>query len=195
MKTRTVLRIASVIGLAVTILYFIYLFKMGLLTDQVKMEEYLDKLGVKGVIVFIIIQTIQVIIPVIPGGISCVVGVAVFGVVKGLIYNYIGICTGSLIIFYISRKFGRPILEKLFKEKTIEKYDRWLKKGHKETIMFALLIASPIAPDDFLCYLAGTTNIKFKHYAAIILLLKPFPIAIYSLGMNTILQVVLRYVG
>lgn len=195
MNVKKGLKIISIIGLIITLVYMGYLWKAGILTDQSKMSEYLNKLGTVGVVVFILIQIIQVIIPIIPGGISCVVGVAVFGTVKGLIYNYIGISTGSLIIFFIARKWGKKLLYKLFDEKKIDKYNGWLQKGNKTTIIFALLIASPIAPDDFLCYWAGTTNMKFKHYMSIILLLKPMPIAIYSLGLNVILQMVLRYVG
>lgn len=194
-SVKKIINVVSVIGLLATVLYMVYLWKQGILTDQGKMDNYISGLGPTGVIVFIIIQIIQVIIPIIPGGISCVVGISLFGVIRGLIYNYIGICIGSVAVFFIARTWGRPVMEKLFDKKKIEKYEKWLQKGNKLTIIFALLILSPVAPDDFLCYLAGTTNMKVKHYIAIILLGKPLPIAIYSLGLNAVLQMAINYIG
>ena len=110
MNTKRIINIISIIGLAATIFYMFWLWKEGILTDEVKMNEYISGLGAGGVIVFIIIQIIQVIIPIIPGGISCVVGISLFGIVRGLIYNYIGICIGSVIVFFIARRWGRPLV-------------------------------------------------------------------------------------
>lgn len=194
-SVKKIINIISVIGFFATVLYMAYLWQQGILTDQAKMDEYISGLGLAGVIVFIIIQIIQVVIPIIPGGISCVVGISLFGIIRGLIYNYIGICIGSIIVFFIARIWGRPIIEKMFDKKKIDKYEKWLQKGNKLTIIFALLILSPVAPDDFLCYFAGTTKMKVKHYIAIILLGKPLPIAIYSLGLNAILQMVINFIG
>ena len=39
--------------------------------------------------------------------------------------------------------------------------------------------------DDFLCYLAGTTKMTWKQFTAVIVLGKPFSIALYSLGLTT----------
>ena len=195
MNVKKIINIVSVAGLAATVFYMIYLWQSGILTNQEKMDAYISGLGPAGMIVFVIIQIIQVVIPIIPGGISCVVGISLFGIIRGLIYNYIGICIGSIIVFFIARTWGRPLLEKLFDERKIRKYENWLNKGNKLTLIFALLILSPVAPDDILCYLAGTTNMKFKHYAAIILLGKPFPIFVYSIGLHAILKAVLSYAG
>ena len=37
----------------------------------------------------------------------------------------------------------------------------------------------------FLCYLAGTTKMTWKQFTAVIVLGKPFSIALYSLGLTT----------
>jgi len=47
-----------------------------------------------------------------------------------------------------------------------------------------------VAPDDFLCYLAGTTNMTWKQFVTVIFLGKPFSIALYSLGLTTLFQVI-----
>ena len=43
----------------------------------------------------------------------------------------------------------------------------------------------PGGTDDFLCYLAGTTKMTWKQFTAVIVLGKPFSIALYSLGLTT----------
>ena len=138
-----------------------------------------------GMLVFILIQVVQVIIPILPGGVSCLGGVIFFGPWLGFLYNYIGICIGSIAVFGISKTIGRPVLYKMFSEKMIEKYDGWTQKDGKFLKLFALAIFFPVAPDDFLCYLAGTTKMTWKQFTAVIVLGKPFSIALYSLGLTT----------
>ena len=123
---------------------------------------------------------------ILPGGLGCLAGVILFGVWKGFWYNYIGICAGSMAAFAIARACGRPLLESVFPAKMIEKYDRWM--GSRFAKWFAFLIFIPVAPDDYLCFLAGTTRIGWRLYAAIILLCKPASIALYSLGLTVVAQ-------
>ena len=125
---------------------------------------------------------------ILPGGLGCLAGVILFGVWKGFWYNYIGICAGSMAAFAIARACGRPLLESVFPAKMIEKYDRWMGSGSRFAKWFAFLIFIPVAPDDYLCFLAGTTRIGWRLYAAIILLCKPASIALYSLGLTVVAQ-------
>ena len=97
---------------------------------------------------------------------------------------------GSCIAFGIARSLGRPVLYKMFSEKMIEKYLTWTEQKGRFLKLFALAIFLPVAPDDFLCYLAGTTNMTWKQFVAVIFLGKPFSIALYSLGLTTLFQVI-----
>ena len=144
------------------------------------MKLFLEKSGYFAPILFVIIQIVQVVIPIIPGGISQGVGVLIFGPLWGFIYNYVGIVWGSIIVFFISRKYGMPLIKKMFRKELIDKYIGWINNGKKFEIFFAIAIFLPVAPDDFLCYLAGVTDISIKKYISIILLLKPFTISTYS---------------
>ena len=146
----------------------------------------------KPLFLFVIIQIVQVIIPLIPGGVSQGVGVLVFGPVMGFVYNYVGIVIGSIIVFFIARKYGMPLIQKLFKKQLIDRYIGWLNKGKKYEKFFAVAILLPVAPDDFLCYLAGVTDIDVKKYIAIIVFLKPFTILAYSFGLVFISKMLLK---
>ena len=61
--------------------------------------------------------------------------------------------------------------------------------------LFALAIFLPVAPDDFLCYLAGTTEMTLPRFTAIILLGKPAAIALYSLGLAAVFTKVTALLG
>lgn len=95
----------------------IYGIKEKIFTSSEALKLFLERVGGLGPIIFIIIQIVQVIIPVIPGGISTAVGVLVFGPVYGFIYNYICVIIGSIIVFIISKKYGMKVIKKYLKNK------------------------------------------------------------------------------
>ena len=180
------LRIFSVISFVGCVIVAIWGMTQGLFSSQQTMEHMLSGLGVFGPLLFILLQIVQVVIPILPGGISCLMGVVLFGAWKGFAYNYIGICIGSFVAFGLSKSCGRPLLIKLFGQKLLDQYDGWTKEKERFDRFFALAIFLPVAPDDFLCYLAGTTTMLWRRFIIVILLGKPFAIAAYSLLLNTI---------
>lgn len=187
---RIIMNICTIVGTVLMCIFLYYAIKTQIFVSEDKMAIFLNKCGIFAPLIFIIIQIVQVIIPLIPGGISTGVGVLIFGAIEGFIYNYIGIVIGSIIVFFIARKYGIPLIRKLFKKEIIDKYIGWLNKGKKFEKFFALAILAPVAPDDFLCYLAGVTDISVKKYLAIIILLKPVTISVYSIGLAYITKLI-----
>ena len=188
---RTVFQAVSLFGLLLCVAAGIWAWRAGLLTSQERMQAFVASCGAAGGLLFVAFQAVQVVVPILPGGLGCLAGVVLFGPWYGFVYNYLGICAGSLAAFAISRSCGRPLLYRMFPRKMIEKYDRWTGEKHRFARWFALLIFLPVAPDDYLCFLAGTTEISWRTYTAIILLCKPFSIALYSLGLTVLFQQVL----
>lgn len=188
MKTvslQNILRVTSLMGLAGCILFAVWGFRNGIFTSGQRLEETAAGFGVMAPVLFVLFQAVQVVIPVLPGGVSCLAGVLLFGAVKGFLYNYIGICIGSILAFSLAKSCGRPLLPKLFGQKLIQKYDSWTGDHKRFDRLFALAIFLPVAPDDFLCYLAGTTMMTWRKFIAVILLGKPLAILMYSLLLNT----------
>lgn len=143
---------------------------------------------------FVGIQVVQVVFPIIPGGLTCIAGVLLFGPVWGFVYNYVGICIGSCINFSLAKQYGRPFVERSVSEKVWGKYIKWL-DSPKFDLYFALAIFFPVAPDDFLCLLAGLTPMKFRRFVAIILLGKPLALLAYSWGLATALSWLAQFLG
>lgn len=183
---KTVLRAVSLAGFIACVLVAIWGWRTGVLTSQERLQAMVASLGMAGALLFTVFQAVQVVVPILPGGLGCLAGVLLFGPVWGFTYNYVGICLGSLLAFGVARNCGKPLLSLLFSEKTIQKYSRWTEERDRFARLFALAIFLPVAPDDFLCYLAGTTEMTWRRYTAIILLGKPFAIALYSLGLTVV---------
>lgn len=194
-KFKRIINIISIVGTIMVCIFFYFALKEQIFTSEEKMQLLLKKSGYFAPVIFVIIQIVQVVIPIIPGGISQGVGVLIFGPWWGFVYNYVGIVLGSIIAFLIARKYGMPLINKMFKKELVDKYIGWLNKGKKFEVFFALAIFLPVAPDDFLCYFAGVTDISVKKFVAIIILLKPFTISAYSIILVSASNVLLKLFG
>ena len=182
---------AAALGFLLCAALGVWMWKKGLLTDPQALQLWVKGLGWWAPAAFVTFQAVQVVIPVLPGGLGCLVGVVLFGPWWGFVYNYIGICAGSLAAFGVARQCGRPLLTRMFSPKLLQKYRHWTGEGSHFTQWFALAIFLPVAPDDFLCYLAGTTAMSWGIFTLIILVCKPFAIALYSTGLNVAMHALL----
>ena len=156
-------------------------YKRGLFDSIESFRTYVLSFGPWAFLVFFIANIIQVVVPGVPGGVILAFGVIAFGSFKGFIYNYLSICVGSIIAFMISRTFGQSLILKIFGEDTFNKYKDKIKEDSYEKF-FAIAILLPAAPDDFLCYLTGLSDISLKKFAKIIFLCKPPSIFLYSMA-------------
>ena len=172
--------IAVLVLVILTVLGYIG-YKKGLFNSIDTFREFILSFGVWANIIFMLVQVTQIVVPIIPGGLTTVFGVVIFGPFWGFIYNYISICVGSMLVFFISRTFGKSVILNFFGEETFDKYKHRIKDKTYEKF-FAWAILLPVAPDDFLCYLTGLSDMSFKKYAIIILLCKPPSIFLYSMG-------------
>ena len=96
-QSRKLLNIISLMGIAVTISLSIYFYRLGVFDDMNSLQQLVGQSPIAGPLIFVLIQIIQVVIPIIPGGISLAAGVLIFGPYWGFVYNYVGIVIGSLI--------------------------------------------------------------------------------------------------
>lgn len=145
------------------------------------LRAYLESYGGWGPMILTLIQALQVVLPVLPGFLGCIVGAAMFGAAVGFWINYIGISVGSLIAYWLARRFGVGLVQKMV---PMEKYDgwvRWVNSKKSYTLVLFLAILLPLAPDDFLCYFSGLTAMSARKFTWIILLGKPWCILFYSL--------------
>lgn len=181
--SRRMMNIISIVGIGFSVALTIYFYQMGVFKDVNALRGLVGDSFILGPMIFILIQIIQVVVPIIPGGISCAAGVLIFGPAMGFIYNYVGIAIGSIIIFLLGREYGRPFIVSMVGDNTYDKYAGWLDNEKRFEKLFALAILFPIAPDDALCLMAGLTKISLKKFSLIIIFAKPVSIFLYSLAL------------
>lgn len=179
--------LGSALLFAVCVAVAIWLWRMGAFRSVETLQAVVDETGGSAAVLFIALQAAQVVVPFLPGGVSCLAGVVLFGAWKGFFYNYIGIVIGSLLAFAMARNLGKPLLQKLFSKKLHDKYEKWTHESKKFNRFFAIAIFLPGLPDDFLCFLAGTTGMSWRKFTAITLMGRPPVIALYSLGLGAVL--------
>ncbi len=164
----------KIIGLFITalilalIVYFVYKIGFSTLSNQEALTEYIRQYGIYAPLVFFAIQFLQVILAPIPGNITGLVGGAVFGIWWGFALNAIAVFLGSLLMFWLGRKYGKKITHHFIGKEQLEKYESKLSGKTGKGVLFGLFLV-PFAPDDVLCLIAGLTNIGFRTFILILL--------------------------
>lgn len=188
-KTAVYLNICTLLGMFAMAWFIWYGIRNRIFVSEEALRLFLNRFGLAAPFFFVLIQIVQVVIPILPGAVGCLGGVLIFGPFWGFVYNYVGISLGSILAFLLSRKYGRPFVRGMVGEKNYDRYIGWLDKGKGFDKAFAAAIFFPVAPDDLLCYIAGLTEMSLKKFAAIIILGKPASIFLYSLGLAGIMEV------
>lgn len=157
---------ASIFGLLALalVLYLVWDFSFAgplasALSNKEKIISAVQSSGIFAPMIYILVQIIQTVVAPIPGQIASGVGGFLFGW-WGVLWTIIGSGIGFWIVFSISRRFGRPFVEKVVKKELLDKFD-FVSGRHASTILF-LIFLIPGLPDDAVCYIAGLTDVPIK---------------------------------
>ncbi len=133
-----------------------------------RLKEYLERAGAWMPVSYVLLQFLQVVILPIPSIVSTVAGVALFGAFRTTVYSLIGILAGSILAFWISRKWGNRAVSWTVGEETLQKWQKKLKG--KDNLFLTLMFVLPLFPDDILCFLAGLSSMSTRYFLIVILL-------------------------
>ena len=127
-----------------------------------RFAAWVDQLGIWGPVVFIlgyIIATVAFI----PGSILTLAAGAIFGLLQGTIYVFIGATIGSTLAFLISRYVARARIERrLSGNQKFQTIDRAV--GAEGLKIVFLLRLSPVFPFNLLNYGLGLTKVRLRDY-------------------------------
>lgn len=155
-------------------------------TNKDLLLERIRSCGPLAPLAYILLQITQTVVAPIPGQVVGSIGGLLFGW-WGVLWTLIGSAIGYLIVLLLSKRFGRPLLEKIFKKSAISKFDFILSSRSSALILFAIFLL-PGFPDDIVCHIAGLTNLSIKKLMVIILLGR-FPTIVLTnylgAGLNT----------
>ena len=169
------------ITLSLSIIGYTILSKYNIISTISSVESlksYILSTKEKGIYVYILIQTAQVIILPVPAAIICVVGSLIYGPMLGGLYCSIGILIGSFVSFFIGKTFGYKIVAWIVGKENTDKYSDILRKRGAFFLAIAFLL--PMFPDDILCLIAGITNMKFKTFAWVTTITRPIGVICMS---------------
>jgi len=179
---RTIVRVLIVMGLILTGYLIWLLYQTGYEELLFRTKSFLDQSGPWGPVFFVLLQAGQVIYPILPGGVTLIAAQLLFGTVWGFVYSIIGVTTGSAINFFLARRYGKSFVRAFVSEETYTKYYGWLTKGRRFEVLLATAFFLPGFPDDFLCMVAGLTDMPFRRFLKIYLLFKPCTLFLYGWG-------------
>lgn len=135
--------------------------QLDIFLNPEKLAQILGPLGPPGVISGQIAQVLLAPIP----PVTAVVSGLLYGPWLGAFYSIIGASIGSIVAIFLSRRYGRPVVERFVSRKVIDKFDQYTQKtGY---LPFIILFVLPGFPDDALCFIAGLTKLDWKILAFI----------------------------
>lgn len=176
---------------SVAILISIYMFQNGLVFSVKQAQHVIQSIGFWGVFLFIILQIIRVILPFIPGGIVNSMGILLFGSMNGFILNMIGILSGSMLVFIVSRRFSLAISTYLFDDNQINHFQEKIDQSKHTAIGLTAAIALPGFPADLLTYLMGVlTHFSLIKSFIIIFIGRTISLGLYSVGIDTLIDII-----
>ncbi len=122
-KTAMCLNLCTILGMAGMIWFIWYGIDNRLFVSSESLQAFLDRFGLFAPALFILIQMVQVVIPILPGGISSVAGMLMFGNGFGLLYSCIGLVIGEAIGFLLVRYYGVAFVQLILSPKKYQKFD------------------------------------------------------------------------
>jgi uncharacterized membrane protein YdjX (TVP38/TMEM64 family) len=140
-------------------------FVQRLYQEKNFLKETVRSWGWMGPFVFMLIQTLQVIVSPVPGEATGLAGGFLFGVGLGFVYSTIGLTAGTLACFGIGRWLGASFIQRFVAE------HHWEKMGFiveaEGAILCFVLYLIPGFPKDIISYLFGLSPMPFWVFAVV----------------------------
>jgi uncharacterized membrane protein YdjX (TVP38/TMEM64 family) len=133
-----------------------------LLGDRERLVEITGQYGPLASVLIGLLLVLQVIVAVIPGHALMVSGGFLFGFTPAFLLNLAATVLGSQLAFLISRRAGRPVVERLVAVDQLDKWDRVAR--HKGTLFFLLSFMVPVFPADVMNYVAGMSALTGRKF-------------------------------
>lgn len=177
----------------VVLIAFIVISEVGHLNDYESDEEKINGLvkiisdtGAWGMVVYVIIQILQVVILPLPAVVCYVPGSIIWGAPMATLLASIGVIIGSVIAYFIGRIWGKKAVIWIAGKETTEKYSAYFGKRGKG--IFVIMQILPFFPDDILCMVAGLTSMNFVFFIIVMCTVRPAIISVYCfLGSGDII--------
>lgn len=169
LKRKRIIAIVSVVVLLALMGYITYLLWRMLkqnIDSPVAFKNYIDGFGIKGYLVALGIQMLQVFVALIPGEVVEIGTGYAFGWFGGTIICLLGVLLASSVVFIITKKAGIKVVELFVDAEKINSL-RFLNSEDKLKRTVFLLFFIPGTPKDLLTYFVGLTRMSLAQFLSI----------------------------
>lgn len=130
--------------------------------DIEAVKDYLLSFGAWAPIVSALLMIISVLIAPLPAFVPTFANGLLFGAFWGGLLSWSSALLGATLCFYMSRGFGRPVVEKMVSKKALDWMDRFFKNYGIHSIIIARVV--PIVSYGIVSYAAGLTSMRLRTY-------------------------------
>lgn len=126
-------------GFVIFVLFFVKQFFNQKFDSVESLQNYMKGFGIAAPLMLTLFQAVQVVIPVLPGYLGCAAGAIAFGSMTGFWCNYIGISLGSIIAYFLAKKYGIDIVTAMFPDDFLCYFSGLMKMNSKKFIWIIIL--------------------------------------------------------
>jgi len=134
-------------------------FKILSKADVQALRVYFLSFGPLAPVISALLMVFQSVIAPLPAFVITFTNGLVFGAWWGALLSWSSAMAGAALCFYLSRVFGRPLVEKIVGAHNLELVDKFFEKYGKHAIIIARFL--PFVPFDPISYGAGLTGMSF----------------------------------
>ncbi len=114
--------------------------------------------GEWGVVASILLMVVHSFVP-FPAEFVAIANGMCFGLIWGTVITWVGAMLGALMAFALSRRFGRPLVERLVAQKNWHGVDDWIARYGGSGVFLGRFI--PVIAFNLINYAAGLTKISY----------------------------------
>ncbi len=136
---------------------------LGTAQGREQLAALIERAGIFAPLLFLGLMAMQIVIAFIPGGPLEITAGVLFGGWLGTILTVTGAFLGTLLVYHLVKKFGRPLVSCFVSEKKMKHY-AFLEEEDKLEFWVFVLFLIPGIPKDLLTYIMPLTKVDEKQF-------------------------------
>lgn len=164
---RTIISICIALAFIIlTIKFYPFLYNLKYEQNRIEFEKYISNMGYKGALVLVGLQTLQIVVAILPGQPIEIVAGMLYGQFWGTVICTAGIFIGTTIVYFLVKLLGEDFVLIFVKNENLEKFKNMkIMKNKRKLIMFLfVMFFVPIFPKDMFVYLGGFTILTYFEF-------------------------------
>lgn len=131
--------------------------------------EFVKENVLISIFLYLAMQILQVVVALIPGEFLEVGAGLAFGWFGGFLMAQLGVALGTIIIFIVFRKLGKPLIMRYLGDDKLKKYEELNSNPKRDSTIFYVFLV-PGIPKDLLTYAAAFFDISIGRFLALTLI-------------------------